>query len=61
MKNILVITILFFLSGNVFSQTQAYKKMLKEYYTGTVRGPFNIPARMKAGFTVKEMEALSAL
>lgn len=32
MKNILVITILFFLSGNVFSQTQAYKKMLKEYY-----------------------------
>ncbi len=38
-----------------------FLKLLKEYYTGTVRGPFNIPARMKAGFTVKEMEALSAL
>jgi len=35
--------------------------LLKEYFTGTVRGPFNIPARMKAGFTEREMEAISAL
>jgi uncharacterized ferritin-like protein (DUF455 family) len=35
--------------------------LLQEYFTGTVRGPFNIPARMKAGFTEREMEAISAL
>jgi len=35
--------------------------LLQEYFTGTVRGPFNIPARMKAGFTEREMEAISSL
>ena len=35
--------------------------LLKEYFTGSLRGPFNIPARMKAGFTQREMDAISAL
>jgi len=38
-----------------------FLRLLKEYFTGTVRGPFNIPARMKAGFTQREMDAISAL
>jgi len=38
-----------------------FLELLKEYFTGTVRGPFNLPARMKAGFTEREMEAISAL
>ncbi len=35
--------------------------LLKEYFTGTVRGPFNMDARLKAGFTQREMDAISAL
>lgn len=38
-----------------------FLNLLKEYFTGTLRGPFNIPARMKAGFTQREMDAISAL
>lgn len=35
--------------------------LLKEYFTGTIRGPFNLPARLQAGFTEREMEAIAAL
>ena len=35
--------------------------LLKEYFTGKLKGPFNIPARLKAGFTQAEMDAISAL
>lgn len=35
--------------------------LLKEYFSGTLRGPFNIPARMQAGFTQREMDAISEL
>lgn len=35
--------------------------LLKEYFTGSLRGPFNIPARMRAGFTQREMDAISRL
>lgn len=35
--------------------------LLKEHFTGTVRGPFNMAARLKAGFTQREMDAISAL
>ena len=38
-----------------------FLSLLQEYFTGSVRGPFNIPARMKAGFTEREMDAISAL
>ncbi len=38
-----------------------FLSLVKEYFTGTLRGPFNIPARMKAGFTRREMDAISAL
>jgi uncharacterized ferritin-like protein (DUF455 family) len=35
--------------------------LLKEYFAGTLRGPFNMAARMQAGFTQREMDAISAL
>jgi len=35
--------------------------LLEEYFGGSVKGPFNIPARIRAGFTQREMEALEAL
>jgi uncharacterized ferritin-like protein (DUF455 family) len=35
--------------------------LLREYFGQSVRGPFNIPARMQAGFTQREMEAISGL
>ena len=38
-----------------------FLSLLKEYFTGTIRGPFNMAARMQAGFTQREMDAISAL
>jgi uncharacterized ferritin-like protein (DUF455 family) len=38
-----------------------FLNLLKEHFSGSLRGPFNIPARMKAGFTQREMDAISAL
>ena len=35
--------------------------LLKEHFRGSLRGPFNIPARLQAGFTQDEMDAISAL
>ena len=35
--------------------------LLKEYFKGSLRGPFNIPARMQAGFTQREMDAITSL
>jgi len=35
--------------------------LLKEHFRGSLRGPFNIPARLQAGFTQSEMDAISAL
>jgi uncharacterized ferritin-like protein (DUF455 family) len=35
--------------------------LLKEYFSGSLRGPFNIPARMRAGFTQREMDAISSI
>lgn len=35
--------------------------LLSEYFGGKLRGPFNIPARMQAGFTQREMDALMGL
>ncbi len=35
--------------------------LLKEYFSGSIRGPFNIPARMQAGFTQREMDAISSI
>ena len=34
--------------------------LLKEHFSGLLRGPFNIPARMQAGFTQREMDAISS-
>jgi uncharacterized ferritin-like protein (DUF455 family) len=38
-----------------------FVRLLKEHFSGSLRGPFNLPARMKAGFTQREMDAISAL
>lgn len=35
--------------------------LLREHFKGSLRGPFNIPARLQAGFTQHEMDAISAL
>jgi len=35
-----------------------FLNLVAEYFNGPLRGPFNIPARMKAGFTQREMDAL---
>jgi uncharacterized ferritin-like protein (DUF455 family) len=34
--------------------------LLAEYFTGSIRGPFNLPARYQAGFTEREMEAIAS-
>jgi len=36
----------------------AFLELLKSRYSGTVRGPFNLEARLAAGFTTAEMDAL---
>ena len=35
--------------------------LLKEHFNASLRGPFNIPARIKAGFTQREMDAILAI
>lgn len=35
-----------------------FLNLVTEYFSGALRGPFNIPARMQAGFTQREMDAL---
>jgi uncharacterized ferritin-like protein (DUF455 family) len=35
-----------------------FLNLLSEYFNGRLRGPFNIPARMQAGFTQREMDAI---
>jgi uncharacterized ferritin-like protein (DUF455 family) len=38
-----------------------FLRLLKEYFNGQMRGPFNIPARMQAGFSQSEMDAIMAI
>ncbi len=38
-----------------------FLNLVKEYFSGSLRGPFNIPARMRAGFTQREMDAISSI
>lgn len=35
--------------------------LLEEYFGGSLRGPFNISARIQAGFTQREMDAISSV
>jgi len=37
-----------------------FLRLLEKHYSGKVRGPFNTGARLAAGFTEREMEALQA-
>ena len=36
-----------------------FLSLIAEHFSGSLRGPFNIPARMKAGFTQRELDALA--
>ena len=36
-----------------------FVSLIREYFGGSIRGPFNLPARFQAGFTREEMDALS--
>ncbi len=38
-----------------------FRDLILEYYEGDLRGPFNIDARMKAGFSAAELRALETL
>ena len=38
-----------------------FLSLLGEYFKGAIRGPFNIPARISAGFTQREMDAIASL
>lgn len=38
-----------------------FDSLLRQYYKGQLRGPFNIPARQRAGFTDPELKRLEAL
>jgi uncharacterized ferritin-like protein (DUF455 family) len=40
--------------------SSTFLELLESHYTGKVRGPFNLPARLQAGFTEIEMAALEA-
>jgi uncharacterized ferritin-like protein (DUF455 family) len=42
------------------SPLETFLELLKRHYSGTIRGPFNLPARHEAGFTEAEMQALTA-
>ncbi|MCP4047003.1 MAG: ferritin-like domain-containing protein, partial [Gammaproteobacteria bacterium] len=35
--------------------------LVKEHFSRSLRGPFNVPARMQAGFTQREMDAISSI
>ena len=39
---------------------ETFLGLLRDYYAGSLRGPFNLDARYEAGFSVDEMEALTA-
>lgn len=39
---------------------ETFLELLREHFSGFIRGPFNIPARSQAGFTAEEMDALMA-
>ncbi len=40
------------------NREETFLKLVADHFDGSLRGPFNIPARMKAGFTQREMDAL---
>lgn len=40
---------------------KTFESLLKRYYADQLRGPFNLPARQRAGFSEPELERLQAL
>ncbi len=38
--------------------SQTFKELVKQYFNGKLRGPFNWPARLEAGFTEQELQEL---
>ena len=39
---------------------ETFIALLREHFSGALRGPFNLPARRQAGFDAEEMDALAA-
>ena len=44
---------------NNFEPRSTFMKMVEQYLHGELRGPFNVPARLKAGFDEFEMAAIN--
>ena len=42
------------------SPEPTFIELLRQHFSGSLRGPFNVPARMRAGFTEAELAALEA-
>ncbi len=40
---------------------ETFRRLLNQYYRGKIRGPFNIEARLRAGFSLDELNALESL
>jgi uncharacterized ferritin-like protein (DUF455 family) len=40
---------------------ETFVDLLKQYFQGQLRGPFNEPARLEAGFTARELHRLKTL
>jgi uncharacterized ferritin-like protein (DUF455 family) len=40
---------------------ETFRRLLDEYFSGPLRGPFNLAARRRAGFSAEEIERLAAL
>jgi uncharacterized ferritin-like protein (DUF455 family) len=38
-----------------------FRQLLEDYFTGALRGPFNNAARLRAGFSAKELDDLAAM
>jgi uncharacterized ferritin-like protein (DUF455 family) len=40
---------------------RTFRQLLEDYFTGALRGPFNNAARLRAGFSAKELDDLAAM
>ncbi len=40
---------------------QTFEQLLEDYFSGQLRGPFNLPARRRAGFSEPELQWLAAM
>jgi uncharacterized ferritin-like protein (DUF455 family) len=50
----------FLCAGDRVSPITAYKELARKYHAPTLRGPFNVEARQRAGFTSEELSLLES-